>query len=164
MRVNYVAKCLMSPHSFSLFVSLDMSELPIPLFFHPSSPHLNFPVFFIPLLFLSLSHLPLILGYFIKTIKRKIKIKKELLLIVWLQIPQCHQVVHNIMTAFETVYCTHLYAHTQPEWWWICGVRKWRLTVKGCSEWNQRMWNRLLWWKRVKDREVGECWINETEE
>lgn len=67
------------------------------------------------------------------------------------------------MADFKTVYCIHLSicsheARVMMDLW------SWRLTVKGCCEWDQCIWNRLLWWKRVKDRELWEFWINETEE
>lgn len=98
----------------SLFVCLWLwqsppyQSSPFLFFFHPSSPHLNFPVYFTPLLFLSHSYLPLILCPFIKTTKKLKRIQRKLL-IVWLQIPQCHQVVHKIMAAFEKAYCINLF-------------------------------------------------------
>lgn len=140
-------------------------EHPFSPFFHPFSPNLNFPVFFTSLLFLSLSHLSLILCPFIKTTKKNENKNKKRLKrkfpVVFLQIPQCPQVVHNNMTAFETVNCIQLYyMHTriQRDDGSMELVREYRLTVNGCSEWSQHMWNRLLWWKRVKDKDVGEGW------
>lgn len=145
--------CKMSFHFFSLCVSLDMSErwipeIPISQFFIPPQFYCLCPSFF-----WSLPHHPLILCPFIKTTKKEKKWKKiqRKLLVVWLQIPQCHQVFHNIMTTFETAYCLILilYAHTAQEWWWICGVGEGRLTVKGAlSETVQQT-------RVMKDTEVG---------
>lgn len=71
-------KCLKSPHSLSVCASLDMSALPRSSVLPPLLASPQFSCLLLPhVFFFSLSHLPLILCPFIKTIlKRKEKKKR----------------------------------------------------------------------------------------
>lgn len=98
-----------------------MSETPhhnsIFSFFHPSSPHLNFPVFTLFAFLVPLTPCTNFASLYQNSKKRGREKELRKCLIVWLQIPQCHQVEPNIMTTLERplLYALLPYAHTKPD-------------------------------------------------